>query len=312
MKLKIFSGNANPKLAQDICHKLGVELSSATVGRFSDGEIQVRVLDNVRGADCYIIQPTCSPVNEHIMEILIIADALKRASAKRITAVMPYYGYSRQDRKSEPRVPITAKLVANLLVTAGITRVLTIDLHAGQIQGFFDIPVDHLYAAPVFINHFKEHNLDNAIVVSPDAGGVERARAFAKKMGWDLAIVDKRRPRPNEATIMNIIGSVEGKNCIILDDLIDTGGTLVKVAQAIKQKGAQRIFAMASHGVLSGTAKEKINDSCIEHVVITDTIPLIANAQQDLSKFVVLSTASLLSEAILRISRDESVSALFV
>jgi ribose-phosphate pyrophosphokinase len=311
MKIKIITGNANPALAKDICNKLGIDLCEAKVGHFSDGEIQVKVLDNVRGSDCYIVQPTCSPVNEHLMELLIIADALKRASALRITAVMPYYGYGRQDRKSEPRVPITARLVANLLATAGITRVLSMDLHAGQIQGFFDVPVDHLYATPVILKYFLEKNLSDVVIVAPDAGGVERARSFAKHFGTELAIVDKRRPRPNEADIMNIIGEVNGKNCIILDDMVDTAGTLTKVAAAISKKGAKKVFATASHGVLSGDAVKRINESCIEELVITDSIPLV-HKQADMSKFIVLSIGSLLAEAILRISNDESVSALFL
>jgi ribose-phosphate pyrophosphokinase len=315
MKLKIIAGNANIELAKQIVQKLGVELSEAKVGHFNDGEIQVKIVDNVRGADCYIIQPTCSPVNENLMELLIVADALKRASARRVTAVMPYYGYGRQDRKSEPRVPITARLVANLLATSGITRVLTMDLHAGQIQGFFDIPVDHLYGTPVILNYFQEKRTNDPefkdiVVVSPDAGGVERARSFAKHFNADLAIVDKRRPRPNEAAVMNIIGEVKGKTCIILDDLVDTAGTLTKVADAIKAKGAARVFATASHGVLSGSAKQKIQDSCIEELVITDSIPLAQNGPTE--KIVVLSIASLLAEAIMRISNDESISALFV
>jgi len=316
MKIKIIAGNANLELAKQIVKKLGVELSEAKVGRFSDGEIQVKIVDNVRGADCYIIQPTCSPVNENLMELLIIADALKRASARRITAVMPYYGYGRQDRKAEPRVPITARLVANLLASAGVTRVLTMDLHAGQIQGFFDIPVDHIYGTPVTLGYFeekktKDKNFKNIVIVSPDAGGVERARAFAKHFDdADLAIVDKRRPRPNEAAIMNIIGEVKGKTCIILDDMVDTAGTLTKVAAAIKEKGAARVFATASHGVLSGEAKQKIQDSPIEELVITDSVPLSKTGPND--KIVVLSIASLLAEAIMRISNDESISALFV
>ncbi|MCL2484651.1 MAG: ribose-phosphate pyrophosphokinase [Endomicrobia bacterium] len=310
MKLKIIAGNANMELSKQIVQKLGMEISEAKVGHFSDGEIQVKIVDNVRGADCYIIQPTCSPVNENLMELLIIADALKRASAKRITAVMPYYGYGRQDRKSEPRVPITAKLVANLLAASGVTRVLTMDLHAGQIQGFFDIPVDHLYGMPVLLNYFQEKNLTDVVMVSPDAGGVERTRSFAKHFNADLAIVDKRRPRPNEAAIMNIIGEVKDKTCIILDDLVDTAGTLTKVAEAIKAKGAARVFATASHGVLSGSAKQKIQDSCIEELVITDSIPLKQDGPTD--KIVVLSIASILAEAIMRISNDESISALFL
>jgi ribose-phosphate pyrophosphokinase len=310
MKLKIISGNANIELAKQITQHLGVPLSETKVGRFSDGEVQVKIVDNIRGADCYIIQSTSAPVNENLMELLIIADALKRASARRITAVMPYYGYARQDRKSEPRVPITARLVANLLATAGITRLLTMDLHAGQIQGFFDIPVDHLYGIPVLLNYFKEKKLNDIVIVSPDTGGVERARAFAKHFNTELAIVDKRRPCPNEAAIMNIIGEVRDKTCIILDDMIDTAGTLTKVADAIKDKGAVRIFAAASHGVLSGQAKRKIQDSLIEEVVITDSIPLLNDGP--IEKIVVLSIAPILAEAIKRISNDESISALFI
>ena len=308
MKLKLITGNANPVLAQQISKKLGIELTEAKIGRFSDGEIQVKIVDGVRGADCFIIQPTCAPVNENVMELLVIADALKRASARRITAVIPYYGYARQDRKAEPRVPITSKLIANLITASGIDRVLTVDLHARQIQGFFDIPVDHLYARPVLLQYFLDLKLHNPIVVSPDAGGVERARAFAKLLNADLAIVDKRRPRPNEAAIMNIIGDVSGRNAIILDDMIDTGGTLTKVADAIKNAGAIKVYAAASHGVLSGQAIEKIQNSSLEEVAITDSIP----HNSDIPKIKVLSIASLLAEAILRISNDESRSALFV
>ncbi|MDR2708745.1 MAG: ribose-phosphate pyrophosphokinase [Elusimicrobiota bacterium] len=311
MNLKILSGNANPKLAQGICAKLGVDLCNARVGRFKDGEIQVKILDNVRGADCYIVQPTSPPVNENLMELLIITDALKRASAKNIIAVVPYYGYSRQDRKAEPRVPITARLVADLLATAGITRLLTLDLHAAQIQGFFNICVDHLYASPVLLSYLRKQKTPNTVVVSPDAGGVERARAFAKHLDCELVIVDKRRPRPNEAAIMNIIGQVQDRDCIILDDIVDTAGTLIKVATALKEKGAKKILAVASHGIFSGDAKQKINESCIEQIIITDSIPLIADGQ-DLHKFVVLSAASLLAEAIMRISNNKSISALFV
>ncbi|MDR2645101.1 MAG: ribose-phosphate pyrophosphokinase [Endomicrobium sp.] len=310
MKLKIISGNANIELAKQITQKLGVELSEAKVGHFSDGEIQVKIVDNVRGADCFIIQPTCPSVNENLMELLIIADALKRASARRITAVVPYYGYARQDRKAEPRVPITARLVANLLATSGVTRLLTMDLHAGQIQGFFDIPVDHLYAKPILSKYFQDKNLKDVAVVSPDAGGVERARSFAKLIHADLVIVDKRRPRPNEASIMNIIGEVKDKTCIILDDLVDTAGTLTKVADVIKEKGATKILAVASHGVLSGEAKQRVQNSALEELVITDTIPLSKEGPND--KIVVLSVAPILAEAIKRISNDESISALFL
>jgi ribose-phosphate pyrophosphokinase len=310
MKLKIIPGNAGITLAKQIVKKLKIELSEAKVGRFSDGEVQVKIIDNVRGADCYVIQSTSSPANENLMELLIIADALRRASAARITAVVPYYGYARQDRKAEPRVPITAKLVANLFGTAGITRVLTMDLHAGQIQGFFDIPVDHLYGRPVFLSYFKAKKLNDIVIVSPDAGGVERARSFAKHFNADLVIIDKRRPRPNEASIMNIIGDVKNKTCIILDDLVDTAVTLTKVADTIKTKGAARVFAAVSHGVLSGDAKQKIHDSAIEELVITDSIPFWECGPSQ--KIVVLSIASIFSEAILRISNNESISALFL
>lgn len=308
MKLKLIAGNANPDLAQAIARRLEIELTPAKIGRFSDGEIQVKIIDGVRGADCFIIQSTCAPVNENIMELLVIADALKRASARRITAVIPYYGYARQDRKAEPRVPITSKLIANLITVAGIDRVLTMDLHARQIQGFFDIPVDHLYARPVLLEYFQNLKLHNPIVVSPDAGGVERARAFAKLLNADLAIVDKRRPRPNEAAIMNIIGDVKGRNAIILDDMIDTAGTLTKVADAIKKAGALKVYAAASHGVLSGEAIEKIKISSLEEVAITDSIV----HKKDLPKIKILSIADLLAEAIKRISTDQSISELFV
>ena len=308
MKLKLIAGNANPDLAQAIARRLEIELTPAKIGRFSDGEIQVKIIDGVRGADCFIIQSTCSPVNENIMELLVVADALKRASARRITAVIPYYGYARQDRKAEPRVPITSKLIANLITVSGIDRVLTMDLHARQIQGFFDIPVDHLYARPVLLEYFQNLKLHNPIVVSPDAGGVERARAFAKLLNADLAIVDKRRPRPNEAAIMNIIGDVKGRNAIILDDMIDTAGTLTKVADAIKKAGALKVYAAASHGVLSGEAIEKIKISSLEEVAITDSIV----HKKDLPKIKILSIADLLAEAIKRISTDQSISELFV
>ncbi len=310
MELKIIAGNANRPLAEAIVKDLGVSLCKAQITHFSDGEIQVKVEDNVRGADCFVVQPTCYPVNENIMELLIISDALRRSSARRITAVIPYYGYGRQDRKAEPRVPISAKLVANLIVASGVNRVLAMDLHAGQIQGFFDIPVDHLYGTPVFLKYFREKNFKDLIVVSPDAGGVERARAFAKHLNADLAIVDKRRPRPNEAAIMNIIGDVKGKTAIILDDLVDTAGTLTKVAAAIKEKGgASRVLAAASHGVLSGAAIQRIEESPLEELIITDSIPV--NGKKT-DKIVVLSIAALLAEAIKRIYNDESVSALFV
>jgi ribose-phosphate pyrophosphokinase len=310
MELKIISGNANKQLSNAIVAKLGVQLCSAQVTRFSDGETQVKIEDNVRGANCCIIQPTCPPVNENVMEMLIIADALRRASASKIVAVMPYYGYGRQDRKSEPRVPITAKLVANLLIASGVNRVIAMDLHAGQIQGFFDIPVDHLYAMPVFLEHIRQQSFPDLVVVSPDAGGVERARAFARRLNADLAIVDKRRPRPNEAAIMNIIGDVDGKTALILDDMVDTAGTLVKVAVAIKGKGAKRVLAACSHGILSGDAITKIENSPLENLIMTDSVPL--RDAHKTNKITVLSIAPIIAEAIRRIHNDESVSALFV
>lgn len=309
MDLKVFSGNANRELAERIVKRMGVPLGKASVNRFSDGEIQVRLEENVRGVDCYVIQPTSSPVNENLMELLIMIDAMRRSSAARITAVMPYYGYARQDRKSEPRVPITSKLVANLIVASGVNRLLTMDLHAGQLQGFFDIPVDHLYATPVFLEYLKNKKYNDMIVVSPDAGGVERARAFAKRLDADLAIIDKRRPKPNEAAIMNIIGEVKGKTCIILDDIVDTAGTLVKVAAALKGNGATKVVAAISHGVLSGDAVRKIEDSCIEELITTDSIML---GDKKTSKITALTVSQLLGEAILRIHNDQSVSALFV
>lgn len=309
MELKVFTGNGNKALADLIVKQVGVPMGKASVGRFSDGEIQVKLEENVRGVDCYIIQPTSSPVNDNLMELLILTDAMRRSSASRITAVLPYYGYARQDRKAEPRVPITSKLIANLIVAAGVDRILTVDLHAGQLQGFFDIPVDHLYATPVFLEYLKNKKMSDMVVVSPDAGGVERARAFAKRLDADLAIIDKRRPKPNEAAIMNIIGEVAGKNCIILDDIVDTAGTLCKVAGAIKKSGAKKVIAAISHGVLSGDAVKNIQESSIEELVITDSIPL--NGKKT-DKITVLTISTLLGEAIKRIHSDQSVSALFV
>jgi len=309
-RLILFSGNANRALSQEIADYLGVPLGDAEVTRFADDEILVQVCENVRGADVFVIQPTCRPVNEHLMELLVIIDALKRASAWRITAVMPYYGYGRQDRKVQPRVPITAKLVADLLTAAGVHRVLTMDLHAGQIQGFFTTPVDHLYAAPVLLRYFEERRLGDAVVVSPDAGGVERARAFAKRLGSPLAFIDKRRTRPNEAKIMHIVGDVEGRDVIIVDDMIDTGGTLTQAVTALLEKGAKRIFASCTHPVLSGPAVERIDGSVLEEVVVTNTIPLPGGRMS--KKLTVLSVAPLLGEAISRIHKEESVSCLFV
>ena len=276
--LKIFSGNANRPLAEDICEYLGVPLGKTHVGRFADGEINVQIEENVRGADCYVVQPTCRPVNENLMELLIMIDALRRASAGRITAVIPYFGYARADRKTSPRVPISSKLMANLIVTAGAQRVITMDLHAAQIQGFFDIPVDHLYAAPIVLDYVKKKALKELVVVSPDVGGVERARAFAKRLNTQLVIIDKRRPRPNEASVYNIIGDVEGKNCIILDDMVDTGGTLCKVADKLREKKAEKVYAACVHGVLSGAAHDLIAQSSLEEMILTDSIPVHALA----------------------------------
>ena len=309
-RLKLFSGNANIDLAREICAYLSVPLGAAVVKRFSDGEINVDIGENVRGADVFIVQPTCPPVNDHLVELLILMDALKRSSAKRVTAVIPYYGYARQDRKVLPRAPITAKLVADLLTAAGVSRVLTMDLHAGQIQGFFNIPVDHLYAAPVMLEHIKSNWGNDIVFVSPDAGGVERARAFAKRLNSTLAIIDKRRPGPNESQVMNIIGDVDGKTAVLLDDMVDTGGTMVQGAQALRESGAARVFACATHPVLSGQAIERLEKSAIGEFVVTNTIPLGEKAA--CRKIRVLSVAGLLGEAIKRIHCNDSVSSLFV
>jgi ribose-phosphate pyrophosphokinase len=311
-KIRVFSGNSNPGLTEKICASLRVPVGSAKVKTFSDGEIMVEIGENVRGRDIYVVQSTCSPTNNNLMELLIMMDALKRASAATITAVIPYYGYARQDRKVAPRTPITSKLVADLITTAGADRVVTIDLHAGQIQGFFNIPVDNLFAAPVILEHLKK-NFPNgdAVMVSPDAGGTERARAFAKRLGCSLAVIDKRRTGPNVAEVMHLIGDVKDKAAIILDDMIDTAGTLTQAARALKEHGARSIHACATHGVLSGPAIERINDSPIEEVLITDTIPLGENAAQS-AKVKVISVAELLAEAIRRIHEDESVSSLFI
>ncbi|OGS05393.1 MAG: ribose-phosphate pyrophosphokinase [Elusimicrobia bacterium RIFCSPLOWO2_02_FULL_61_11] len=305
---KVFSGNANPALARKICDILGVPLSETKVQKFADGEIDAHILENVRGEDCYVVQPTCPPVNDNLMELLILMDALRRASAGRITAVMPYYGYARADRKPAPRVAITAKLVANLITEAGANRVITIDLHAAQIQGFFDIPLDHLYGRPVVLDYIKGRKFDNMVVVSPDVGSVERARSFAKRLDLGLVIIDKRRPRPNEAVVYNIIGDVKGKTCFIFDDLVDTAGTLCMVAQSIKEQGAARIIAAATHGVLSRDAIEKIDKSPIEELILTDTIPVNASKS---AKIKIVSVAALLAEAIKRNHMGESISELF-
>ncbi len=310
-KIKIFSGNSNPDLALKICAGLGVSLGAARVRRFSDGEIMVEIGENVRGRDVYVVQSTCAPTNDNLMELLIITDALKRASAATITAVIPYYGYARQDRKAAPRTPITAKLVADLITTAGINRVVTIDLHAGQIQGFFNIPVDNLYAAPVILNYLKDRfKGEQVVMVSPDAGGTERARAFAKRLEYSLAVIDKRRSGPNVAEVMHLIGDVRDKVAIILDDMVDTAGTLTQAAKALKANGAKAVFACATHGVLSGPAIERINASDIEEIVLTDTIPANSDGVAT-SKVRILSVAELLAEAIRRIHEDESVSSLF-
>lgn len=310
-KLAIFSGNAHPKLAKDICDILGVPLYDALVTRFSDGETRVQINENVRGKDVFLIQPTCEPVNEHIMELLIMLDALKRASSQRITVVIPYFGYARQDRKDQPRVPITAKLVANLITAAGANRVLTMDLHAGQIQGFFDIPLDHLLAVNIFVDYFlKKKGLGDVVVVSPDVGGIKMARAYAKRLSAGLAIVDKRRKNPDETEVMHILGEVGGKNAIIVDDLIATGSSLLEAIAAIKKAGAKDIYAAISHGVLSGSAISNV-DKCkdLKELIVTDSIPLSDNKRHP--RIVQLTIAPLFAETIKRIHNEESVSSLF-
>jgi ribose-phosphate pyrophosphokinase len=310
-KMRVFTGNSNVALSQMICEHLGIPLGKAQVKRFSDGEIQVEINESVRGTDVFVIQSTCPPVNDHLMELLILIDALKRASAARINAVIPYYGYARQDKKVVPRAPISAKLVADLITTAGTSRLLTIELHASQIQGFFNIPVDHLYASPLLSDYLKERFQRELVIVSPDAGGVERARAFAKRLNVALAIVDKRREMPNVAKVMNIIGDVVGKEAILLDDMVDTAGTLCNAAFALKEEGAENIYAYCTHGILSGGAIERLMESPLQEVIVTDTIPLRGEAVS-CKRLKVLSVAPLLAEAIKRIHRDESVSSLFV
>jgi ribose-phosphate pyrophosphokinase len=311
-RLKVLSGNANPALASAICAALGIELGGAVVKSFSDGEIWVQIEENVRGNDVFVVQPTCTPVERHLMELILMIDALKRASADRITAVLPYYGYARQDRKDRSRVPISAKVVASMLERAGADRILSLDLHAAQIQGFFDIPVDHLFATSVMIDHFRHNgDLENLIVVSPDAGGVERARAFAKRLEVPLAIIDKRREQPNVAEVMHIIGDVEGRDCLIIDDLIDTAGTLVKASEALLNQGAASVTACATHAVLSGPAVERISQSRLKEVVFSDSIPLRPQAQA-CGKIRILSVAGLLARAIQSIHEETSVSSLFV
>jgi ribose-phosphate pyrophosphokinase len=303
----IFSGTANVELANEIAKYLEMPLSIATINRFSDGEINVQIAQSVRGKDVFIIQPTCVPTNDNLMELLIMTDALKRSSAKSITAIVPYYGYARQDRKAAPRVPITAKLVANLMETAGITRMVTIDLHASQIQGFFDIPVDNLYGAILFVNYIKSKELKNPIIASPDIGGVARARYFAQRLGLDMVIVDKRRQKANESEVMNVIGDVEGKDVILIDDMIDTAGTMVKAAEALKKLGATSVMACCTHPVLSGPALDRIAKGELDELVVTNTIPMKHSSH----KIKMLSTASMLGEVIRRVYNNESVNSLF-
>jgi ribose-phosphate pyrophosphokinase len=310
-KLKLFTGNANPALASEIAESLGLELGVAPVRSFADGEIYLQIKENVRGADVFVIQPTCNPVDRHIFELLLMIDALKRASADRITAVLPYYGYARQDRKDKPRVPISAKLVASLLETAGADRVLCLDLHAAPIQGFFDIPVDHLYAAPVLVEYFRDAKYENIMVVSPDAGGVERARAFAKRLKAPMAIIDKRREEVNVAEVLHVIGDVRDRHCLMVDDIIDTAGTLVKGSEALLSAGASAVTACATHGVLSGPALERIQNSRLDKVILSNSIPLREEAQS-CDRIKTLSVAPLLAQAIRSIHEETSVSGLFL
>ncbi len=310
-EMKLFTGSAHPALGEAIAGYLGVPVGRAHLARFSDGEVWFQIHDNVRGADVFVVQPTCAPVNENLMELLLMLDAFKRSSASRLTAVLPYYGYGRQDRKDKPRVPISAKLVADLMSTAGTDRVLTIDLHAAQIQGFFDVPVDHLFAAPVIIDHVSQLKLPDLTVVSPDAGGVERARAYAKRLDASLAIVDKRRDQPNVAEVHHVIGDVEGRTALIVDDIVDTAGTLTKVAEAIKAEGAKEVLASCTHPVLSGHAIERIEKSPLSKLIVTDTLPL-APEKRACGKIVVLTIAELLARAIKNIHEETSVTSLFV
>ena len=307
-QLKIFAGNSHPELAQDLCDYLGTELVNADVTRFKDGEIGVRTYETVRGADVFVVQPTSPPVNENLMELLVIIDALRRASARRITAVIPYYGYARQDRKARPRDPITSKLVANLLTQAGARRVLSIDFHAPQIQGFFDIPVDHLYASPIMVDYFKDFDRSDLIAVAPDVGSVKRVRSFAESLNIPMAIIDKRRPKPNVAEVMNVIGEVDGKNVILLDDIIDTAGTISAAAEVLKDKGAKEVYACGTHALFSGPAVDRLKEAPITKIIVTNTI---AQKDHDLDNLEVLSVAPLVGEAIDRIFKDLSVSVLF-
>jgi ribose-phosphate pyrophosphokinase len=311
-RLTVFAGNANPKLAQDVVGHLRLPLGRAKVGRFSDGEVMVEILENVRGKDVFVLQSLCAPTNDNLMELLVMVDALKRASAGRVTATIPYMGYARQDRRpSSARVPITAKVVANMMASVGVDRVLTMDLHSEQIQGFFDMPVDNIYSGPIMLGDVWKHSYQNLVAVSPDVGGVVRARALAKRLEADLAIIDKRRPRPNVANVMHIIGEVEGRTCVIIDDMVDTANTLCAGAQALKENGAEKVLAYCTHAILSGPAVERINNSVIDELVVTDTIPLRDDARNS-RKIRVLTIASLLAETMRRISEEASVSSLFV
>lgn len=307
--LKLFTCNAHPELANEIAELMGIKVGKSTVNKFSDGEIQVSIWESVRDCDVYVVQPTCAPVNDHLMELLIMIDALKRASAGRINAVIPYYGYARQDRKAKARDPITAKLVANLIQAAGADRVISMDLHANQIQGYFDIPVDHLLGLPILTKYFKEKNLDNVVVVSPDHGSVTRARNIAERLDAPIAIVDKRRPEPNKSEIMNIIGDIDGKNCILLDDMIDTAGTICNAASALIELGAKNVYACATHGVLSGPAKERLEKSPIQELVLLNTLPI--DDEKKLDKMTFISVGPIFSEVITRVYQGGSVSTLF-
>lgn len=310
-KLMVFSGNANPELAKKIAESLDTRMGNATVGQFSDGEVAVEINENVRGKDVFILQSTCAPTNDNLMELVLMVDALRRASASRITAVLPYFGYARQDRRvRSARVPISAKVVADMMVKAGVDRVMTMDLHADQIQGFFDVPVDNVYGSPILLDDIERQNYDNLVVVSPDVGGVVRARAIAKQLNVDLAIIDKRRPQANQAQVMHIIGEIENRTCVVVDDMIDTAGTLCKAGEALKERGAQRVVAYATHPILSGPAVENIASSVLDEVVVTDTIPLSDVARRS-GKIRQLSVAGLIAEAIRRVSNEESVSAMF-
>ncbi|HUK90440.1 MAG TPA: ribose-phosphate pyrophosphokinase [Blastocatellia bacterium] len=311
MNIKVFSGNANRPLAEEICSHLNIEIGQANTSRFTDGEFNFQILENVRGQDCFLVQPTCPPVDSNLMELLIMLDAFRRSSAKRVTAVMPYYGYARKDRKDKPRVPISAKLIANLITEAGADRVLLLDLHAGQIQGFFDIPADHLFAAPVIVGYFQRLALPNLTVVAPDAGGVERARAYAKRLNAELAIIDKRRnyDKVGEVDVMHVVGDVEGRTALIVDDMIDTAGTLVKAAEALKQNGAEAVLASATHAVLSGPALDRLVDSPLKEIVVTNTIPARSDGK---AKVRYMSVAEILAKAIRSIHDESSVSTLFI